>query len=588
MASKALRVLIVEDSEDDGRLLLNELRHGGYAPEFERVETAAAMKAALAEKQWDIIIADHTLPGFSGLAAMAVLKESGVDLPFLLVSGMIGEEKAVKAMKAGAHDYIMKDNYARLAPAIERELREATVRRERRQAMENLRRAHGELEIRVRERTAELEHTNETLQAEIIERKALEKELLRANDNLEQCVAERTEELEMQRRELAMRNRELEEMRDDLELSRDRYLELYDFAPLGYVTLDDKGIILKINLTGAKLLGTPRAALIGKSFTSFIKSGDSRKIFRHLRRCKNAGEQLVTELGIIVKGEGVIQTQLSIVPYRDDEGKTLYRTAITDITARKEAEMALRAETAERLRAMEELREMDRILLQQSRQAAMGEMIGNIAHQWRQPLNALGLTIQDISLAYELGSFTKEQLDASIAGAMDIIFHMSQTIDDFRNFYKPDREKRWFKVNHVVTKAVSLIEANFREHRISIDVNADDDLEIRGYHNEYAQVLLNIMMNARDALLERGTTDPWVTLNARMEKGKSVVTISDNAGGIVAEIMDRIFDPYFTTKESGLGTGIGLFISKTIIEKKMGGRLSARNAGFGAEFRIEV
>ncbi len=295
----------------------------------------------------------------------------------------------------------------------------------------------------------------------------------------------------------------------------------------------------------------------------------------------------MTELGIVVK-EGVIQTQLSSVPHRDNEGNTRYRTAITDITARKEAEMALRAETAERFRTMEELREKDRMLLQQSRQAAMGEMIGNIAHQWRQPLNALGLTIQDISLAYELGNFTKEQLDASISGAMDIIFHMSQTIDDFRSFYKPDREKRWFKVNHVVNKAVSLIEANYREHRISVDVNAADDLEIRGYHNEYAQVLLNILMNARDVLLERGTTEPRVTLKRRKEKGKSVVTVCDNAGGIGAEIMDKIFDPYFTTKESGLGTGIGLFISKTIIEKNMGGRLTARNAGFGAEFRIEV
>ena len=587
MAGKALRVLIVEDSQDDARLLLNELRRSGYTPEFERVETSATMKRALAEKQWDMIISDLTLPQFSGLGALVILKESGLDLPFILVSGLIGEEMAVRAMKAGAHDYILKDNYARLAPVIERELREATVRRERRQAMENLRRAHAELEIRVRERTAELAHVNETLHAEIIERKALEKELLRANDTLEQCVAERTKQLELQRGELAMRNRQLEETRHDLEMSRDRYQDLYDFAPLGYVTLDDKGIILKINLTGAKLLGTPRAALIGTSFTSFIQSGDRREISKHLRRCKQAGEQLVTELGIVVKG-GVIQTQLSSVPHRDNEGKTRYRTAITDITARKEAEMALRAETAERLRTMEELREKDRLLLQQSRQAAMGEMIGNIAHQWRQPLNALGLTIQEISLAYELGNFTKEQLDASISGAMDIIFHMSQTIDDFRNFYKPDREKRWFKVNHVVNKAVSLIEANFREHRISIDVNAVDDLEIRGYHNEYAQVLLNILMNARDVLLERGTTEPRVTLSARRAKGKSVVTVCDNAGGIGAEIMDKIFDPYFTTKESGLGTGIGLFISKTIIEKNMGGRLTVRNAGFGAEFRIEV
>jgi signal transduction histidine kinase len=255
---------------------------------------------------------------------------------------------------------------------------------------------------------------------------------------------------------------------------------------------------------------------------------------------------------------------------------------------RREAELALRTETAERLRAVEELRERDRLLLQQSRQAALGEMIGNIAHQWRQPLNALGLVIQELSLAYELGNFTREHLDASIDGAMDIIYRMSQTIDDFSNFYKPDREKRWFKVNEVVTKTLSLIDASFLEYRIAVDADAADDLEIKGYPNDYAQVLLNILMNARDVLLERGTVNPRVTVRARMEKGRSVVTVSDNAGGIGEAILDRIFDLYFTTKESGLGTGIGLFMAKTIIEKNMGGSLTAHNARYGAEFRIEV
>jgi signal transduction histidine kinase len=228
------------------------------------------------------------------------------------------------------------------------------------------------------------------------------------------------------------------------------------------------------------------------------------------------------------------------------------------------------------------------MLLQQSRQAAMGEMLGNIAHQWRQPLNALGLTIQDLSLSYEYGRFTKEYLDAGIAGAMDIIFQMSQTIDDFRNFYKKDKEKGWFKVNQVVGKTTSLIEANFRERRIGMDIAIAEEMEIKGYPNEYAQVLLNILMNARDALLERETADPLVMVRGWMEDGRSVVTVTDNAGGIGEEIIDKIFDLYFTTKENDLGTGIGLFMSKTIIEKNMGGRLTVRNTADGAEFRIEV
>ncbi|MBN1992216.1 MAG: PAS domain S-box protein [Anaerolineae bacterium] len=129
-----LRVLIVEDSEDDALLLVRELRHGGYDPTFERVETAPDMNMALAQQAWDVVLADFKIPGFGGLAALALLQKRGLDLPFIIVSGAIGEETAVEAMKAGAHDYVMKDNLARLLPAVERELREAMVRQERRQA----------------------------------------------------------------------------------------------------------------------------------------------------------------------------------------------------------------------------------------------------------------------------------------------------------------------------------------------------------------------------------------------------------------------------------------------------------------------
>src|SRR5215210_3600959 len=135
-----LRVLLVEDSENDALLLMRMLRRGGYDPAWERVDTAAAMEAALDEHSWDLLISDHSMPAFSSSAALGLLRRKGfVDLPFIIVSGQIGEDAAVAAMKAGAHDYLMKDNLARLNSAIERELREADVRRERRQAEEKYR-----------------------------------------------------------------------------------------------------------------------------------------------------------------------------------------------------------------------------------------------------------------------------------------------------------------------------------------------------------------------------------------------------------------------------------------------------------------
>jgi signal transduction histidine kinase len=175
-----LRLLLIEDSEDDAQLLVRELRKGGFDPDFARVETPQELEVALDGNAWDAVIADYSLPAFTGLDALRIIQAKGLDLPFILVSGVIGEEKAVEAMKTGAHDYLRKGNFPRLAPALERELRDAEVRRERRQAVEELRRAHGELEMRVRQRTAELAETNEVLRAEIAERERTEEELLKA------------------------------------------------------------------------------------------------------------------------------------------------------------------------------------------------------------------------------------------------------------------------------------------------------------------------------------------------------------------------------------------------------------------------
>jgi PAS domain S-box-containing protein len=424
----------------------------------------------------------------------------------------------------------------RLASVIERELLEATLHREQRYAL---------------------------------------KELGMTTDELENRVLERTGQMEKQRLEL--------------ENALKRYSDLYDFAPLGYVTLDGQGVIREINLTGAGLLGVDRSFLVGTPFISHVINEDDRLLNDHMRRCRQPGGNVTTELRIRAKGGRELHAQLYSVSVRDAEsGEPLYRTAITDITERNLAEQALLLESAERIRAMEELREKDKLLLQQSRQAAMGEMLGNIAHQWRQPLNVLGLTVQQLGLSYESGTFSKDLLTASIDSVMKIIFYMSQTIDDFRDFFIPDREKSRFKINRVAAKTISMIEESFKAQRIMIDLSVADDPEIDGYPNEYSQVLLNILTNARDAYLERKKEDARVTVRTWKDKGKSVLTVTDNAGGITGEIMDKIFEPYFTTKELGKGTGIGLFMSKTIIEKKMKGRLSVRNVGGGAEFRIEV
>jgi PAS domain S-box-containing protein len=243
---------------------------------------------------------------------------------------------------------------------------------------------------------------------------------------------------------------------------------------------------------------------------------------------------------------------------------------------------------AERIRILEELRQKEQLLMQQSRMAAMGEMLMNISHQWRQPLNVLGMEVQELGLAYRYGGFSEEMLDGNIQKAMEIIQHLSRTISDFQNFLAPDKVKATFRVDEVLRKTVALMEDHFQDQDIRIRVSSQGDPQINGYPGAYGQAVMNLLTNAKDAFLERGVTGAVITVRSWVEKGRAVATIADNAGGIGEEILGRIFDAYFTTKELGKGTGVGLFLAKTIIEKNMGGRLLVRNVGAGAEFRIEV
>ncbi|MCM0082935.1 PAS domain S-box protein [Geomonas sp. Red32] len=254
---------------------------------------------------------------------------------------------------------------------------------------------------------------------------------------------------------------------------------------------------------------------------------------------------------------------------------------------RQQAEGRLIAETEEKLKAMEELREKDRVMLQQSRLAAMGEMISNIAHQWRQPLNTLGLLIQGLPLYYEVGEFSGELLDKTVAQAMIHIQHMSQTIDDFRNFFKPDKELVEFDLDAAVSKAHLLVKESFVQQAIRVDLELSARRTIVGYPNEFAQVLVIILLNARDQIEQQEIDEGRVTVRTFLEGERCVITVADNAGGVPDDIINRIFEPYFSTK--GIqGTGIGLYMAKNIVEKSMHGILSVSNRDRGAEFRIEI
>ena len=254
---------------------------------------------------------------------------------------------------------------------------------------------------------------------------------------------------------------------------------------------------------------------------------------------------------------------------------------------RKRGQRALHAATMEQLRLSEELREKEQALILKSRQATMGEMIEYIAHQYRQPLNALAIYAQLLQRTFQDGSCTSEYLKQMTEKIMAQIDFMNQTIGDFRNFTKPETETREFSLRETVDKTLALVGYSLKASGIVVETAEREDLKVTGYQNEFSQVLVNILGNAKEALIERNVVCPRIDIRLFRDGSKSVATISDNARGIPCEAIDKIFEPYFTTKGSSGGTGLGLHMAKTIIEKRMNGKISARNTELGAEFRIE-
>jgi signal transduction histidine kinase len=241
--------------------------------------------------------------------------------------------------------------------------------------------------------------------------------------------------------------------------------------------------------------------------------------------------------------------------------------------------------------------DQERLMASNVRHAAMGEMIGAIAHQWRQPLNTLGMIVQRAHAVGTMQGLTLEYLDEFKANAMRQIKHMSGTIEDFRSFYRVEIEKEPFSPSHCIFNAIRLIEPQFTSRGIKIDkhVHDFDSLQSVGFPNEFMQVILNLFSNSRDAILQRRKIDGQpevgrITINLSVRgSDRIIIHIKDNGCGIPAGLNARIFDPYFTTKEEGEGTGIGLYMSRVIVEDHHDGRIRiAESLDGGTIFIIEL
>ena len=240
--------------------------------------------------------------------------------------------------------------------------------------------------------------------------------------------------------------------------------------------------------------------------------------------------------------------------------------------------------------ALEKNREQELFMLQQDRLAKMGEMIAMIAHQWRQPLNNLSLLIQMLVSRYKKGILNDEAVEYFRVNSKKQIDQMSSTIDDFRNFYRPEKEAVEFCINESIERAVHISKMAFKAQGISIKFHTDGRYFYTGFPNELAHAILNILNNARDAFAERKVdrTDKEIVITMEEREGALTLEICDNAGGIPEEIMEKVFDPYFSTKQDKNGTGLGLYMTNVMIVDHMSSTISVSNRDGGACFTITL
>ena len=376
--------------------------------------------------------------------------------------------------------------------------------------------------------------------------------------------------------------------------SEAQYRELVMNADTIILKMDMDGTVSFFNEYAERFFGFAQAEILGKPVVGTIVPATETATGRDLHRLiedilvnpkafeANDNEHMTKD------GRRVYVHWSNRITY-DPQGRPSGVLSIgSDITERKQAAEALQRlnETLEqRVQAeLAENRGKDHLIIQQSRFAAMGEMIGNIAHQWRQPLNALGLTLANIEDAYHYHELTPEYLAKQVAGGKHLVQTMSATIDDFRNFFRPHKEALPFSARAAINQAIALVVAGCRNHHIEIGLEPGEDAIIDGFPNEYSQVLINLLVNAKEAILTRQVANGKVNLRLACDGRWVTVLVADNGGGIPADILEKIFEPYFSTK--AMGTGIGLYMSKMIIEKSMHGHLSVRNQGDGAEFAV--
>lgn len=542
-----LRTLFIEDSEDDAELLLRELRRGGYNVTFERVDTAAAMRAALAEKSWDIVISDFSMPQFNGLAALEILQQSTLDLPFIIISGSIGEATAVAMMKAGAHDYLMKDNLARLVPAVQRELNEAIVRREKKQA-------EGERDgILIREQKARAE-------AEAAVRAS--EESLRA-----------------------------------LQASETRYHTLIDAIPQMMWTLAPDGNVNYLNQRWFEYTGRAPEETLKMGWLEAVHPDDYERLVETRTKHIKAGEGYEMEARFH-RRDGTYRWHLvRTLPLRNESGGKensvlLWLGTATDIDELKRSEQA-RAELLDvEQQARTEAEAANR---------AKDEFLATLSHEMRTPLTPIMgwvRMLRDGMLDGDTAAHGLTVIDKNATSLLRLIndlLDMSAILSGKMNI-----EKLPIDLAEVLAEAIETVRPQAEQRGINIEADLCDNnnneaaaaqqepVMVAGDRTRLVQVFWNLLNNA--VKFSPGKSRIKVTCR-RSETAR--VEVEDEGQGIAPDFLSHIFERFRQADSSNTrvhgGMGIGLALVKSFVEAH-GGTVRAISEGRtrGSKFTVEL
>lgn len=591
MAASGFRysLLYVED-ENDAREMIGATLKTEY-PEIQLflAKNGAEGLALYLEQKPDLILTDIRMPVLDGIKMAAEIKSHDNDVPIIAVTAYSEVEYLLKAIEIGFSHYVLKPvDYKKLFEALDKVFSILELKREVAAQHAEILKLAETLEKRVEERTEQLQRMNRLYSLLSETGKAVINSATR--EELFNAVCRITiDHGGFKRVCLGMFD-----WKTGI-ITRMAYADAD-----GFDNAESKKACLCFN---EKL---DRESLVADALRQglYYVSNDCNTdpAFSSLN-CRGSvcGLRSTAIFALKINGEpvGAFSISAGEIGFFDHQTVELLRQMADDISLalenqekdskRRKVEKELQQETIEKLHAVEELRLKEQMLFERSRQAAMADLLVNISHHWRQPLNILGLLVQELSFGYTGSDEGKKHIETTVDKVMKLILQMSRTIDDFTGLFESEEHRTRFLLKESVLKSVSLLKEGMTSNDLKLEIEeSETELMIDGFPNEYAQIVLIILKNAADVLRERNVIEPRIIVRLFSEGEKTVVTIADNAGGIPEEKLHRVFDPYFSTKGPDKGRGLGLYLARNIIEKNMNGSLTVANKGGGAEFRIEV